>query len=170
MKKNGTITLVDTTYVPSYNDYVEYCEDNDFKPSEEDSQDFWDWVSENQEDEISCFYDNLVDEVSGYDSPCLILGDLGLWDGRHEIEPVYMDNLTDAIKKCVSGRGINDMLVEVNVERGEINVNAYHHDGCNSFVIKLLSKKGEDIAYRKNENGDTLSNYKDYWFKKYLMK
>jgi hypothetical protein len=33
-----------------------------------------------------------------------------------------------------------DVLVEYN--DGVITVEAYHHDGCNSFTIKALSKKG----------------------------
>ena len=170
MEKKTTFTLINTFDTPSYDDYVAYCEDNDLEAKEEDSQDYWDWVSENQEDEIDCFYDNLYDEIKGSDEPCLIIGDLGLWDGRHEIQPVYMEDLASAVKKCVNCRDINDFEVELNTERGEINVNAYHHDGCNSFVIKALSKKGQDVAYRKNENCESLSDYKDYWFKKYNWK
>lgn len=167
MNKKVNYTLINTNNTPDYEDYVDYCLANDEEPFPEGSTEFWDWVGLTKKDNVECFFDNLQSCIKNNDGACLIIGSLGLWDGTHEIEPVFEWTLEDAIKKCINGSSAEDFSVELDVERGEIIIAAYHHDGTNSFVIKPLTRRGENVAYDKKENGESLSDYKSYWFKKY---
>ena len=49
MEKNETtypkVTLCDTSYIPKYEEYKEYCEANEYEPQAEDSQDYCEYVS-----------------------------------------------------------------------------------------------------------------------------
>ena len=63
MENNKTypkVTLCDTSYIPEYEDYKEHCEANDCEPQAENSQDYWDYVSEiramEYDDFISSFF------------------------------------------------------------------------------------------------------------------
>lgn len=81
------------------------------------------------------FYD-VIDDIHyhQFDSPVCITGILGLWNGPHEIQPVYMDDVEKAIKKCCY-----DMdYIEIFDENGELFINTYHHDGRNTFTIHKM--------------------------------
>ena len=141
-----------------YEDYVEFCEINGMEPAEEDSREYWDWVYQTRND----YYDDMLANLSWtkIDYPLMIIGQLGLWNGRPSIVPVPVKSegygrkfyssdyvgyetpsLKAAIKKCCEGRDILD--VDVHYEDGVIAVYAHHHDGCNCFYIRKLSKKGK---------------------------
>ena len=87
-------------------------------------------------------YLDLVQEPDYY----IIVGTLGLWDGQHTIFPegIY-DTLEEAVKRCW-GRGSSLRLYSGS--RGEILTECSHHDGCNEFYIKKLSKLGLKRYYR----------------------
>ena len=89
-----------------------------------------------------------------YNVPVAITGTLGLWDGDHDIWPRKMESVYDAIRKCVGG---DIEWATVMYDDGVITVDAYHHDGCNHFIIKALSKKGITKQF---------AEYKDYDFKR----
>lgn len=38
-------TLLDTTYTPTYDEYVEECQDNGVEPKQVESDDYYDFVS-----------------------------------------------------------------------------------------------------------------------------
>ncbi len=80
-------------------------------------------------------FDIFIDELT-YNNlgtlECVITGVLGLWDGKHTIQPVY-DNLGQCITKCVN----DSDEVEIYEEDGELKIDAYHHDGTNHFTINL---------------------------------
>lgn len=76
-----------------------------------------------------CFIDEITYNNLGT-LECVIEGILGLWDGKHIIQPVFA-NLGQCITKCVS----NGDEVEIYEEDGELKIDAYHHDGMNHFTI-----------------------------------
>lgn len=68
---------------------------------------------------------------------CEITGTLGLWNGVKTIEPVICDNISDAIDKCL-GRDTEDIIFRIS--DNTYYLDAYHHDGINSFTIKILDE------------------------------
>lgn len=133
-------------------DYEEWCEDNNIEPGDED--DFFDWCAEETQTNYEADMDN-IRYCKEYNVPVVLYGTLGLWWGHPEIKPERFESVEDALNRCINGSDCNDVLVEFN--DGVITVEAYHHDGCNCFTIKALSKKG--IAKQSTE-------YKDHDFKR----
>lgn len=158
--------LINTTYYDSmawmdltYEDYLEYCEDMEIDPAEDESPEFYDWAYHMIELDWEDFQANM--KYSPFAKlPCMITGCLGLWNGRPTIVPVKCDNIMDAIERCVSGG--DD--AEVILKDGYIEVLSKHHDGTNIFEVHLLSKKGIERAECSDRNWDDY-NIKPYWFK-----
>ena len=71
--------------------------------------------------------------------PVVITGKLGLWNGNPTIKNVECKNIEEAVYKCIS-----DMdEVEIYEDNyGNLNIDAYHHDGTNYFTIKKKTDKG----------------------------
>lgn len=172
-------TLIDTTdnCGLKYEDYVEGCEINEVTPATENSDDYWEWISETVNMYIDDFFTNV--NCMKNDSPVIITGSLGLWNGRKEIYPMLIESsdptpdsngkvyfaekaLCKAIKKCVTG--MDDFKVEYS--EGVIVVHGYHHDGTNIFEIHKLSTQGKAAALKQSENGKQL-NPKKYWYAQY---
>lgn len=139
----GTFTILTTsTDGFEYSEYLDFCEDNDIEPGDENSDEFWEWCRE----EANINYEYDLEEIrrcKQYDVPVLVTGHLGLWDGKPEIAPVVFPNVYDAIVEMFA-RDIDD--IEAKFVDGEIRVYAYHHDGCNCFTINALSTKGQRKA------------------------
>ena len=135
----GTFTILTTdTDGFEYEDYLEFCEDNDITPGDKYSNDFYEWC----QDESNCNFEADMDNIKyckAYNNPVLVTGSLGLWDGTHEIDPVVFPSVYDAVQTML-GRDIMD--IEAKFVDGRIEVEAYHHDGCNCFTINALSAKG----------------------------
>lgn len=136
----------------SYDDYLEWCEECEVEPIyPEDSSEFFGWCHEQVDQDIDCDCENM--RYSKYaNRNFVITGSLGLWDGKHIIQPVVMNGLVDTIMKCVSGRDICNYDVFINDDEDYITVHAMHHDGTNVFQIHLLSSKGAinyNEAYEK---------------------
>lgn len=141
-KKNLKCILCDTHSIPEYEDYVEWCEDNDIEPTGEDSHDYWDFVNDMLRLEWDDFKANM--KYSKYNEiPCVITGHLGLWNGNPDIETVECDTLLDAVEKC--SKGVDDIIVKMN-EEGVVIVEGLHHDGRNYFEIRML-EDGEAKPY-----------------------
>ena len=81
------------------------------------------------------------------DKMCVIVGSVGTWRGKFEIEPYFCKDIKTAIYKCVEGCEISSIIRKGN----HIEVNVYHHDGSNSFNIFVLNDLGES---RYRENGE----------------
>lgn len=70
-------------------------------------------------------------------TPCVVSGSLGLWWGRTDIEPKQFDTIEQAIYACLEDSN------EIWEDRyGNLHIEAYHHDGHNSFVLKKKTPKG----------------------------
>lgn len=129
----------------SYENYVEYCKENNELAGGKESQDYYDWVYVQAEFDYDCFFDNLhyakiEKEDKGF---FMITFELGLWNGTRSgyIEKVFT-SATEAIKYALqSSRDYLDYRIEF--DHGFINVYGYHHDGTNIMTIKRLSKHGE---------------------------
>ena len=142
-----------------YEDYLEMCEEMEIEPKEEGSTEQIEEVIEYMNDDFGDFCSNL--EYSSWNVPCMITGNLGLWNGRPTIVPVFCDNLVDAIKKCWGS--CDDC--EVKLENGHLEVFAKHHDGTNCFEIHILSKKGLREVERPIYKYDKDFEPKKWWFK-----
>lgn len=153
--KHGTFTIlkseVDTDDF-AREDYEAYCEDNYLEAG--DDEEFFDWCAEETQANYEADMDN-IESCREYNVPVVVTGTLGLWWGNPEIVPQRFDSVADAIHSCIERSDSNDVLVEFN--NGVITVDCYHHDGCNCFSIRALSKKG--IAKQCAE-------YKEYDFKR----
>jgi hypothetical protein len=156
-----------TTDLPSigwnfYNeDYLPFCEANGIEPGSEDSAEYYEWLMEETRIEWEDFRNNLQDSEWN-NNKCMILGSLGLWDGRHTIEGVVCDSLLEAIEKCIEK--MNDWDIVLN--DGHLEITTYHHDGTNCFEIHLLSKRGEEEIEgpKYTWEGDKYEP-KGWWFK-----
>lgn len=154
--------LFDTSYILSYEEYVEDCKANNREPKEENSEDYWEAVNFYQELEWNDFQMNM--KYSKFnDLPVVVSGTLGLWNGSPAIFPKRFDSVLSAIKSAVSGA--DD--VDAEVVDGVIYVNGHHHDGTNRFEIHLLSAKGIKASEKWNDGVYYGDDFKDYWVKKF---
>ena len=140
----------DTNYKNYREYYLEWCEINNMEPQEDIP---YDWIA----DVIQMDWNDTLDNIkhSKQNGDCVIIGTLGLWNGRHDVYPTRCNSLDIAIQKCVG----SCEYARVTLSGGIINVSAIHHDGTNRFEIHLLNKRAENV---KNE--DKL--VKEYYHKK----
>jgi hypothetical protein len=160
MKKKIKYTIIDTRAEYSYSDYLDFCNANGFTPAEEGSDDYWEYVGEMRSMEFNDEMDNIKFSKEN-DAPVIVTGTLGLWNGDRDIYPVVVDNLHDAVEKCI---GSSDDA-EVVFEDGVIYVYGYHHDGTNRFTIEKLSAKGMKSAM--SVDGTREREVKKEWVKKF---
>ena len=155
--------LYDDTYTPTYDEYVETCDNNGIEPQGENSEGYWDYIAFCQQNYWDDLKINLKCSMEAM-QPCLVTGSLGLWDGRRTIYPTRCDNLLQAIQRCC-GHSIDNIVIDV--EDGVVNVKAMHHDGTNHFYIQPLSKKGLKATANWYDGNAGCEEYKSYWVKKY---
>jgi len=153
--KHGTFTIlkseVDTdAFDREY--YMDCRKVYGIEPGDED--DFYDWCAEETQANYEADMDN-IEHCKEYNVPVVVTGTLGLWWGHPFIKPQRYESVADAIHDCMERSDCNDVIVEYS--DGVITMNCYHHDGCNSFIIKALSKKG--IAKR-------FAEYKEHDFRR----
>ena len=153
--EHGKFTILTSQIDPDAfdrEDYEEFCEVNDMEPGDE--YDFYNWCAEETQANYEADMEN-IETCREYNVPVALSGTLGLWWGKPAIKPERYESVADAIHRCMDSSDCHDVLVEYN--DGVITVEAYHHDGCNCFTIKALSKKG--IAKQSDE-------YKEHDFKR----
>ena len=144
----------------TYEDYKEWCDECDvedtYREVADGSNEFYNWVYEQINEDIQCDKVNMrYSEYANRDF--LITGTLGLWDGKHDIKPVFKHGLCEAIDKCISGSDTWDYDVFLNDDEDYITVHAKHHDGTNVFEIHMLTREGAEAwekAYEEYEYGD----------------
>jgi hypothetical protein len=133
-------------------EYEGWCEDNGITPGNDD--DFFGWCADCVQNYYEADMDN-IESCAEYNVPVVVTGTLGLWWGRPEIRPERFESVADAIHRCINGS--NCVEIHAEYDDGVITVDCYHHDGCNCFTIKALSKKGIAKQY---------AEYKDHDFKR----
>lgn len=120
--------------------YAQITDDNTILNSRDNDSAFIEWV---YGEYLNSEWIDLLDNIKHYskygNTPCVITGSLGLWNGRHNIYATKCDDLVSAINKCVG----NAQNVVIRLNNGCIEVNAMHHDGTNCFEIHILNKLGE---------------------------
>ena len=162
-----------------YEDYLEYCEANEIEPCSENSQSYWDWVSEMISMDIEDAYSN-IDCKQDANTMVVITGTLGLWYGNPEIDPVFVESESEyhhatkqrsyssalrlAIQKCAEG--MDNVECYLNDETGCVEVIGHHHDGTNHFHIHKLSEFGKN-AKDDAEYEDNLDQMEPLWFEKF---
>lgn len=114
----------------TYEDYLDYCNDNELEPKDDESNDYYDWLSEQVDLDWEDFFDN-IEYVDLCQRPVTVCGKLGLWWGSPTIEPTKFDDLKSAILACAEG----SWDLEVTLDKGILSVVGYHHDGRNYFTI-----------------------------------
>lgn len=155
--------LYDSTSDWGYEEYLDYCEEMGIEPVEEDSAEYYEFMSRQREYDWDDFKANM--EYSAFKGqPCMITGSLGLWNGHPDIVPVLCDDIMDAIHRCLNNNYAYEC--EIILTDGRIDVNVYHHDGTNCFEIHLLSKKGQREVERPIYKWEKDYEPKPYWFKK----
>ena len=142
MKKNITkVIYTDNPY--DFNeeeirqDLIDLEENED--PSIEDCWKAWDWQNELNWDDVS--YEAKQDKGS-----YIIMGTLGLWNGKVGGSCLIKGTLLDAIQKCLEDYN------RIYMHGRKLHVEAVHHDGTNIFIIKKLTEKGEE--YLENHDYD----------------
>lgn len=65
-------------------------------------------------------------------APVKIDGSLGLWDGKHKIQPVEEPSWDRAIRRCLNNM---DSFEIYQSGKYTIYIDAHHHDGTNRFKL-----------------------------------
>lgn len=145
-----------------YGDYVDFCKDMDFPIYPENSAEYYGFLNNEAMNDWEDFKSNM--EYGDNNQPCMIIGSLGLWTGKHDIAPFKEETLMGAINRCLSGD--YDKEFEIILTNGHIEVNVHHHDGTNCFEIWTLSEKGKREVERPKYtwNGENYKVKRD-WFK-----
>ena len=134
MKKNIT-KIIYTDHPYDFNeeeirqDLIDLEENED--PSEDDCWEAWRWQNELEWDDVSY-------EAKKEEGIFIIVGTLGLWNGNFKGSCVVKGNLLDAFSKCLEDYN------RIYMYNKQLHVDATHHDGTNNFVIKKLTKRGEN--------------------------
>ena len=153
--KHGKFTLLTSeidTNAYTQEDYEEWCEMNELEVGDE--YDFFEFCAEETQANFEADLGN-IESCKEYNIPVVVEGTLGLWWGRPAIQPERYESVADAIHDCMERSDCHDVFAEYN--DGVITLNCYHHDGCNCFTIRALSKKGEAKQF---------ADYKEHDFKR----
>lgn len=98
-------------------------------------------------------WDNFQYELECYDRKhpnalYEVAGSLGLWNGRHTINPCEISSLEEAIRLCLGNDSMFDFTVKED-QFGAMVVEYCHHDGCNIFYIKKKEPNLKNVRFRK---------------------
>ena len=138
--KNATL-YNDYDYNIEYyrNTYLDHCDANGIDVEDDVPMEFIQNILD--EEWFSLLYERL--ENNPYNVDCVVLGTLGLWNGKKQIVPTREKTLVDAIKNCCRGCDYN----RIDIVDGHIKVTSAHHDGTNVFEIHILNKRGQKSIY-----------------------
>jgi hypothetical protein len=124
----------DINYTEMYCDYKEYCDANDIVAEDDTSSAFFEWVSDTLSMEWNDFIYNITKH---YNSPCVVTGTIGRWNGRYSFSPKRYNSLADAISHC----NCEDTITII-AEDGVVKMFSYHHDSHHEFIIHKLNEMG----------------------------
>ena len=135
--KNATL-YNDYNYnvVEDYRDaYLDHCDELGINVEDEIPMEF---IQDMLDADWFALFDNLDSNI--YNDECVVIGSLGLWHGRQEINPTREDTLAEAIRQCCN----NCDYSHIKIVDGHVEVTSAHHDGTNYFKIYLLNKRGRN--------------------------
>ena len=138
-------------------------DDVDCDWEEDNDTDFMDWESTQK----GYDFDDLITNLNYSpikNKTCAIVGSVGTWRGKFEIEPYFCKDIETAIYKCVEGCEIRSIIRKGN----HIEVNVYNHDGSNSFNIFVLNDLGES-RYRENGKVSIHNSQNTFKIPKYIF-
>lgn len=152
-------------------DFELFCEDNGYEIEGEGNEmvglylggkiRFWDWFYEELNREDEDFWDTF--RLAIKDEPLytrsVITGSCGTWMSNIKIVPTLVDNLYDAVMKCLKDCDYYKLTIKDNV----LYVQGTHHDGTNCFEIRLVNSDNYDkINYwNDEEDGDIEKFFED---------
>lgn len=121
------------------NAYLDHCDANGIDVEDDVPMEF----IQNMIDEewFSLLYERL--ENNPYNTDCVVLGTLELWNGKKQIIPTREKTLVEAIKKSCRGCDYN----RIDIVDGHIEVTSVHHDGTNVCEIHVLNEMGRKSIY-----------------------
>ena len=82
-------------------------------------------------------WDDVSYEMKRCTGSFVVMGTLSLWNGKVGGSCLIKGTLLDAIQKCVEDYN------RIYMYGRKLYVEAVHHDGTNTFIIKKLTEKGE---------------------------
>lgn len=143
----GVTTKTNVKVLELYNDfeinyddwreeYAEITDDDSVLNSRDNDSSFYNWVWDCLNIEWESFLSNL--QYYKHDGECVVIGNVGKWNGRFDIVPHKFECLKDAVLACVKSA---DNVI-VNLKDGHLEVVEIHHDGRNYYEIYLLNKLG----------------------------
>lgn len=146
MSRNQKIRNIYTSNPYDFNEddvreeWMELAEINDWDipedgPSDTDLWELWDERCDNDLADLKAEI-NIHNEEGSY----LVIASLGLWNGRFPGGKIIKGSLYDVIIKCFEDYNT------IYMEGKQLKIDAIHHDGTNHFIIKKLTKKGEEYA------------------------
>lgn len=111
----------------------DFCEANDWEIPEEGSNEWYQILSDYDEQDGEWFWDQVRQFDKKVDRRILVSGTLGLWWGHPDIKPEEFSSLESALQECL-GRDTLDIKAYED-EKGRFFFDCHHHDGCNCFEI-----------------------------------
>lgn len=138
--KNATLYNDYNYNVEDYrNAYIDHCDDLGINVEDEIPMDF---IRDMLDADWFALFDNLDSDLYSniYNDECVVIGSLGLWNGRKDINPTREDTLAEAIRHCCH----NCDYFRIEIVDGHVEVTSAHHDGTNYFEIHLLNKRGRN--------------------------
>ena len=137
-----TLVLFDNSNYDNYDydAYLEYCHEMDETPGEVDSQEYIEWERDTENtDWCNALNDFKEKELVDYD--VLVTGTLGLWDGKHKIEPKIFRDFDEAISAMCQ----DSIEVKISqIDEFTWKLENWHHDGKNEFIFRFLAYPFDD--------------------------
>ena len=168
LKKGEATYLFQSDREVTMEEIKDNCEANEIEVPEEDSPEYWEWVNTFRDWDWQNFEENLK-YSKRLPGQVVITGELGLWDGRHEIIPVLADMAEDPVGFFgrFTRNGGTECELEVGYDEDGLFVTVRHHDGTNRFRVLEVTDAGKRYLDRGDE-ADILSDPKytkkiDYW-------
>lgn len=154
----------------SREEYRECSDLGDLEEIEDDA--YYDWVNECQRSCLEDLRAALLEHLPN--NPVVIFGNIGAWDGTHEIVPEIINddpkesNVWAAIRKCSDLRGQCNVAIKLDIQTGDLLVEVSHHDGANSFTLRKVAEESYDLVNTLKDRGEDEENkYSDIKYEKF---
>ena len=131
-------------------------------PEEIEDDAYYDWVNECQRTYLEDLRAALLEHLPN--NPVVIFGNIGAWDGTHEIVPEIItddpkeSNVWAAILKCANVSGQSSTTIKLDTQTGDLIVEVSHHDGTNSFTVRKVAEESFDLVNTLKDWGEDEEN------------